>query len=106
MLTPEPEGITTGVDAVERTQEERYASEAWRQSNRAHRRMTDGRNLAARHIDWASQAIGEALYMHTLWILKWEGNDSLGSKINRRDRVEAEIGISMGEAGGIGKLSQ
>ena len=61
--------------------------------------MAEGRHLAATSIDWASQAIGEALYMHTMWILKRGGNDSLGSKINRRDQVEAEEGISMGEAG-------
>ena len=36
------------------------------------------------------------MYMHTLWILKWGGNDSLGSKINRRAQLEAELGISMG----------
>ena len=99
MSTPGPAESKTGVDEVERTQEERYASEAWLRSNRAHRRMTDGRHLAARHIDRESQAIGEALYMHTLWILKWARNDSLGSKINRRAHVEAELGISMGETG-------
>ena len=32
--------------------------------------------------------------------MKWKGNESLGSKINRRDLVEAELGISLGEAGG------
>ena len=37
--------------------------------------------------------------MHTLWILKWDGNDSLGSKINGKAQVEAELGISMGETG-------
>ena len=96
MLTPGPEASTTGVEAVERTQEERYGSESWIRPNIARRRMTDGRNLASRHIDWASQAIGEAMYMHTLWILKWEGNDSLGSKINRSAQAEAELGISTG----------
>ena len=41
-----------------------------------------------------------SLYMHTLWILKWRGNDFLWSKINKRSHVESELGISMVEAGG------
>ena len=61
--------------------------------------MAEGRHLAATSIDWASQAIGEAMYMHKLWILKWGGNDSLGSKINRKAHVSAELGISTGETG-------
>ena len=40
--------------------------------------------------------------MHTLWISKWKGNDSLGSKINTRSQVEAELEISMGDQEKIG----
>ena len=101
-MTPEPDGSTTGNEAAERTQEERYANEAWAKSNRAHRRMAVERHLAARPVDWASQAIGGSLYMHTLWISKWKGNDSLGSKINMRSQVESELGISTGVAGAGG----
>ena len=64
--------------------------------------MTVERHLAAGRVDWASQAIGESLYMHTMWILKWKGNDLLGSKINKRSQVAAELGISTGEA--LGRL--
>ena len=99
MLTPEPDGSATGNEAAWRTQEERYANEAWVRTNRAHRRTTAERHLAARHGDWASQSIGESLYVRTLWVLMWKGNDPLGSKINKRSQVEAELGISMGEAG-------
>ena len=105
MLAPEPEGSTTGVETVGRTQEARYASEAWLRSSRAHRGMTKERHLEVRNIFWASQAIGEALYMHTMWILMRQGNDPLGSKINRRAQVEAELGISMGVSRG-GEPSQ
>ena len=105
MSTPEPEGSTTGVAAAERTQAGRYSSEAWLQSNRAHRGMAEESHLEVRHIDWASQSIGEALYMHTMWILMRQGNDPLGSKINRRAQVEAELGISMGVSRG-GEPSQ
>ena len=67
--------------------------------------MAEDIHFAVRNIDWESRAIGEALYMHTLWILKRKGNDSLGSKINRRAQVEAELGISMGVSRG-GEPSQ
>ena len=58
MLTPEHDGSAIGNEAADRTQEERYANEAWVRTNRAHRRMTVERHLAARRGDWASQAIG------------------------------------------------
>ena len=106
MRTPEPDGITTGVDAIEITEEERYVNDAWLRTNRAHRRMAEGRHLAVRNIDWAYEVIGDALYLHTLWIMKWKGNESQWSKINRRSQVEAELGISLGGTGGDWKLSQ
>ena len=99
MLTPEPGGSTTGEEAAGRTPAERYADEEWLQAIRAHRRMTVERHLAVRQIDWASHAMGESLYMHTLWVLKWEGHDSFGSKISSRNQVETELGISLGESG-------
>ena len=73
MLTPEPEGSANGEEEeAGRTHEERYADDAWLKANRAHRRMTVERRLAVRHVDCASRAIGESLYVHTLWILKWK----------------------------------
>ena len=102
MPTPEPEGSATGIEAAERAQEERYSSESWIRSNRAHPDMTAAMHLAARHIDWASQSIGGALYMHTLWILKWKGRFTGRDKINRRSQVEAELGISIGRSRGGG----
>ena len=99
MLTPDQEGSIAGVEAVGRTKDERYASETWLRSSRSHRDMTVERRLAVRQIAWASQSIGEALYMNTLWILKWKGNYSIGSKINRGSQVEAELRISMWVAG-------
>ena len=44
-------------------------------------------------IDWRS-----AVHAYDVDI-EGGGNDSLGSKINRRAQVEAELGISMGEEG-------
>ena len=83
MLTPEPEGSATGEEAAARTPGERYAGEACLQANRAHRKMTVEKHLEVRQIDWASQAMGESLYMHTLCIVMWKGNDPFGSKTNR-----------------------
>ena len=65
-----------------------------------HRQVTtEERQLAVRHRDWAVEAIGGSLYMYTLWILKWKGNDSMGSKIDRKSQVEAELEITLGETG-------
>ena len=58
--------------------------------------------LAVRHVDWASEAMGESLYMHTLWILKWKGNDSFGSKTYTGNQVETELRISIWDSGGAG----
>ena len=58
-----------------------------------------GRHLAVRHRDWASEGIGEAIIMHTLWIMRWKENDSMGSKINRSSLVEAGRDILMGDRG-------
>ena len=51
MLTPEPDGSTTGEVAEERAQEEKYAGDAWVRANRAHQKMVAGRNIAVRHED-------------------------------------------------------
>ena len=102
MSTPTPEGSTTGEEAAGRTQAKRYADDAWLKAYRANRRMAVERRLEARHVTWASRAIGGSLYMHTMRVLKWKGNDSLGSKINKRSQVAAELGISTGEA--LGRL--
>ena len=61
MLTPEPEGSTTGTEEAGRTQEERYANAEWLRTNRAHRVITVERKLAVRHVNWASQTIGVSL---------------------------------------------
>ena len=94
------EGVATGEEAVERTREERYADDDCLEAIIARKRMTVERHLSARRIDWGSQGIGESIYVHTLWIMKWKGNDSLWGKINRRAQVEAGTGISLGEAWG------
>ena len=60
---------------------------------------TEAMRLAIRHRDWAVAAIGEAHYMYTLWVLKWKGNDSMGSRISRKSQVEAELEIAIGETG-------
>ena len=49
MPTPEPDGSKTGEVAGERTQEEKYADEAWIKANKAHKRMVLDRRLAVRH---------------------------------------------------------
>ena len=41
----------------------------------------------------------EALYIHTLRILRWGGNYSFGIRINNRKQVGNECGRSMGENG-------
>ena len=73
--------------------------EARRTAEGAHRPMGTARNLAVRRESWTSEGVGEALYAFTLWILKWKGNDSMGSKIDRRSQVEEELGIPMGDKG-------
>ena len=44
--------------------------------------------------------IGEATYTYTMWIMRWKGNDSMGSKINRRSQAAEEPEIPMGDKGG------
>ena len=73
MRSAEPDGSKAGEEVAERTQEETYADEAWREANKAHKRMTVDRQLAVRHVDWASEEMVESLYMHTLWLLKRNG---------------------------------
>ena len=102
MLTPEPDGSTTGEVADDRAQEEKYAYEAWMRANRAHQRMVVDRHLSVRHEDRATEAMGEAMYTHTLRIRRWEGNDSIGSKINSRKQVETDLGKSLGGQGESG----
>ena len=95
MLSPEPDESTTGEEVAGRTQEEKYADEAWLKSNKAHKRMTTDRRLEVLHVDWASEAMGGSLYARTMWILQWGGNDSFGGKTNRGNQVETELGIAL-----------
>ena len=81
--------------------EEQFPNEAMGIAERVHRPSTNaGRRLAVRHRDWTSGGIGEAIYMYTLWIMRWKGNGPMGSKINRRSQVEAELDIPTGDRGG------
>ena len=76
MSASEPAG-TVGNEHTEGN-EEQFPNEARGIAERSHRPITNaGRHLAVRHRDWASEGIGEAIYMYTLWILRWGGNDSM-----------------------------
>ena len=57
-------------------------------------------HISAKHEDWEGRNIGEALYQHTLMILRNRGNYSTGGKMNSRRRVGSECGIQMGDNGG------
>ena len=107
MSAPEPGGRTTGRKVAEGNAEGRYSDEATIQEERTHRQMTQsGKHLAVRHRDWGPDGIGEAHYVHALWILRWKGNDSTWSKINRMSEVGAELEIPIRDKGGIGKQCQ
>ena len=56
-------------------------------------------HLAAKHESCAKGAIGEALYLKTLLILRNRGNYSMGRKINSRERVEIECGFPLRDNG-------
>ena len=68
-------------------------------AERAHRPIGATGLLAVSHEGWTSEEIGEAIYTFSPGILKWKGNESTGSKINRRPQVEAQLGIPMGDKG-------
>ena len=103
MLASGPAGVM-GNAPTEGNGEEQFPDEARVIAERAHRQITQvGRHLAARHRDWATEGRWEAVYMYTLWILRWDGNDSMGSKLNSRSQVGAELEIPMGDRGGVGK---
>ena len=94
MLASGPAGIM-GNEPTEGNGEQ-FPHESRRIAERVRRPITnDGLHLAARHRDWESEGVGEAIYMYTLWIMRWEGNDFTGSKINRRPQVAAELDIPM-----------
>ena len=56
-----------------------------------------GNHLSAKHEGWADHMVGEALYQHTLMIMRNRGNDSNGINIDSRKWVESECGIQIGE---------
>ena len=58
------------------------------------------RHLSEKHLDWAMGMVGEALYLHTLMILRNRGNDPMGRKILSRLWVGSECGIQIGCSGG------
>ena len=94
MLEPEPAG-SMGNEPAEGNGEQ-FPDEAMGLAGRVQRPKTNmGRRLAVRHRGWTSDGIGEAVYMYTLCVMKWKGTDSMGSKINRRSQVEAELDIPM-----------
>ena len=80
MITPE-DGIATGEMVAEPREIATWARWAYSGKQLA---VAAHRHLAAKHEDWANEAMGSALYIRTLWILRWKGNDSFGSKINKR----------------------
>ena len=95
MLASDPAGSVENESAVRN--EAQFPDEARRLVGRVHRQITQlGRHLAVRHLDWATDGIGLAVYMYTLWILRWEINESMGRKINRRSQVAAELEIPIG----------
>ena len=92
------QGDIKGVEHEE-AEEEQFSEEARKMAERVHRAIGTATHWAVGHRDWTSEGIGEAIYTYTLWIMRWEGNDSMGSKINRRSQVEAELEIPIGDKG-------
>ena len=76
-----------------------FPEEAWGIADRAHMPIEAEWNLAARHPKWTGGDIGVAIYIYTMWVMRRMRNDSMGSKINRRAQVEAELEITMGDKG-------
>ena len=77
MLASGPAGVM-GNAPTEGNGEEQFPDEARVIAERAHRQIAQvGRHLAVRHRAWAPGWIGEAVYMYTLWIMRWGGNDSM-----------------------------
>ena len=56
-------------------------------------------HLTVNHPKWTEEFLGETIYAYTMWILKRMGNDSMGSKINRKGLVEMELEMPLGEKG-------
>ena len=99
MLASDPAGIV-GKGPTDGNVEEQFPDESMMIAERAIPQITQaGRHLAVRNRDWTPEALGEAVYMYTLWVLRRKGGgcDSMGSKLNRRSPVEAELEIHMGD---------
>ena len=69
---------------------------------RAHIPIGKARHLAVSHPKWAGGDFGETIYVYTPRIMGIIGNDSMGSKIDRKGLVEAGVGIPLGEMGRLG----
>ena len=77
MLESEPAGSMRN-DPTDGNGEEQLPDESRVIAGRAHRQITQvGGHLSVRHRDWTPEGVGEAVYMYTLWILRWGGNDSM-----------------------------
>ena len=62
MLTPEPVGSATGEMVLGRTQEEKYADEAWIKAIKAHKRAVVDRHLDALQENWGVAAMGVPIH--------------------------------------------
>ena len=87
MLTTDRDGFEDGQD---------FSAEARISAERAHTPIGNAMRLAAKDPSWATENLGEMIYVYTLWILKRMGNDPNGRKINRRGCVEQELEMPLG----------
>ena len=96
------QGVIIGKEPGE-AEEGQFSEEARRKAERAQRPIGTEMNLVVRHEDWTSEGIGEAIYTYAMWIMKRNGDDSMGRKIDRMSLVESELDIPMGIKEKIGK---